>query len=588
MANRYISLEEAAELLGISPDELKQLCVRNEIRGYQDRGSWKFREDQVQEYLRSQRPDSDPDVPLYQPQETPEQTFSAEDTASLAESSSDSDVRLVLDDNLVGEDSEPEISFDSIGDSDSDVRLVDQNVDKQSDSDVKIVSSDSGSEVPVAEGALSGTDSDVKLVGADSDSDVGLVQDDSDSDVKLAGEDTHMEIPTTRNKKSDSDVKIVDTDNDVEQTYDASLGTDPEVPLSAEESDSHVQLEPELEEMGADSDSDVKLADDEPEPAFDFGSDSDVRLVGDREPQLEGSDSDVALVSEEDLVDESGISLAESEDSDIRIAGESGISLNDPVDSGISLESDDSGLALEPDDDSTISLLPDDDSGIALDLADDSGISLEDDSGISMDDELKGTIPMMATPGGRGPDTDNLDAFGLDDDTTDDTEMLFMDDDEDQAATLAGGDSADVFEMADSEFEDMDSEEFELEESLDEFNEFEGEDFDFEDDDGSVSTLDEFDVFDADDDVFDDEGFETGESAADFGQPMPAGMGGQAMVAAPAEWDGLSVGLSIGSALIMLLCTFVAIDLIRALWAPLPSTNSSPGGLLIDTLSQMF
>ncbi|QDU82752.1 Helix-turn-helix domain protein [Polystyrenella longa] len=588
MANRYLSLEETAELLGITPDELKQIRNRNEIRGYADRGSWKFREDEVNEYRRSQRPDSDPDVPLYQP-EPPASPVTPEDTASMADSSSDSDVRLVLDENLVGDDSEPEISFDSIGDSDSDVRLVDQNIDKKSDSDVKIVANDTGAELPVPNDSLSGTDSDVKLVSAESDSDVNLIQDDSDSDVKISNDDTQMEIETTGGKQSDSDVKIVETDNDVIQPISIA-GTDPDASLAAE-SDSHVNLEPELDEMGADSDSDVQLSEDEPETGFDFGSDSDVRLVGDKNPQLEGSDSDVALVSDEDLADESGISLAESEDSDIRISGESGISLNDPIDSGISLESDDSGLALEPEDDSTISLLPDDDSGISLEMADDSGISLEDDSGISMEqDELEGTIPMMATQGGK--DTDNFDTmadeFALSDDTSDDTEMLFMEDDEDQASTMAGAESADAFEMADSEFEDMESEEFELEGSLDEFNEFEGEDFDFEEDGESVSTLDEFDVFDADDDVFDEEGFETGESAADFGRPMPAGMGGRSeMVAAPAEWDGLSVGLAFGSALVMLLCMFIAIDLVRSMWAPLPATGS-PGGLLIDTLGGMF
>ncbi|MEZ6044414.1 MAG: helix-turn-helix domain-containing protein [Planctomycetaceae bacterium] len=115
MANRYLSLEETADLLGITPDELKQIRNRGEIRGYADRGSWKFREDEVNEYRRSQRPDSDPDVPLYQPEQpaspiNPDDT-AALDTASLADTSSDSDVRLVLDDDLVSGDSDPEISF---------------------------------------------------------------------------------------------------------------------------------------------------------------------------------------------------------------------------------------------------------------------------------------------------------------------------------------------------------------------------------------------------------------------------------------------------------------------------------------------
>lgn len=519
MANKYLSLEEAAELIGISTEELILIRSRGDIRGYADRGSWKFREDEVSEYKRAQRPDSDPDVPLYNPE-----VAQSDDTLDLSEASSDSDVRLVLDDDMMGEDSEPEISFDAVGDSDSDVRLVDQTSEQQSDSDVKIVGSDTASEVPALGEPLSGTESDVRIVDTDSAA-AGKLPIETDAEINLKGEGS-----------SDSDVKMVGSD-----------------------SDSDVVLEPALDDAPL-SDSDVKLSLDEEEPAFDFKSDSDVQLIGEKTPNLEGSDSDVALVSEEDIADESGISLAESEDSDVRVTGESGISLDDPLDSGISLEADDSGISLLDDDDSAISLLPDDDSGISIDFADDSGIALD------AEDELKGTIPMMATPGGDATD-EAMDVFDAGD-----TGDLLLEDDEDHASTMVGADTGDVFDQADSEFDTMDSGDFEIEDSVDDFS---GE-FDFDDEDSgeSVSTMDEFDVFDADDDVF-DEDFDESEEDSEFAQPMSVGRSMEAVQ--EDEWGGGVVISLVVCTLLTFLCSFAMIDLLRAAWGhedPWPVTSS--------------
>ena len=42
-----IPLDQAAKILGITPDELVEMRERNEIRGYRDGASWKFKEDEV-------------------------------------------------------------------------------------------------------------------------------------------------------------------------------------------------------------------------------------------------------------------------------------------------------------------------------------------------------------------------------------------------------------------------------------------------------------------------------------------------------------------------------------------------------------
>ena len=85
MAKKYLSLEEAASLLGISVDDVRRAREKGDLRGFQDRGSWKFREQDIDEFRRSQQADSSPDMPM----------LSADGAIDLA--SSDSDVRLMAD-----------------------------------------------------------------------------------------------------------------------------------------------------------------------------------------------------------------------------------------------------------------------------------------------------------------------------------------------------------------------------------------------------------------------------------------------------------------------------------------------------------
>jgi excisionase family DNA binding protein len=49
---KYLSLEEAARWLGLPPDELVRLRERGDVRGFADRGTWKFRLEDVEEYVR--------------------------------------------------------------------------------------------------------------------------------------------------------------------------------------------------------------------------------------------------------------------------------------------------------------------------------------------------------------------------------------------------------------------------------------------------------------------------------------------------------------------------------------------------------
>ena len=51
MAKKFIPLEDAAKMIGISPDALNDLRGRHDISGYRDGASWKFKEDDVQRLI---------------------------------------------------------------------------------------------------------------------------------------------------------------------------------------------------------------------------------------------------------------------------------------------------------------------------------------------------------------------------------------------------------------------------------------------------------------------------------------------------------------------------------------------------------
>jgi excisionase family DNA binding protein len=48
MARKFVTIEEAAESLGVTVDEINEMRERGEIHAYRDGGSWKFREDEVE------------------------------------------------------------------------------------------------------------------------------------------------------------------------------------------------------------------------------------------------------------------------------------------------------------------------------------------------------------------------------------------------------------------------------------------------------------------------------------------------------------------------------------------------------------
>jgi hypothetical protein len=579
MAKKYLSLEEAAALVGISEEKLKEARAAGDIRGFADRGNWKFRQEDLEELARTIQADSSPDVPIFGGDNV------LDDDEGIAEQPTTirrSDSNVLTDDDLAGDE----------GASDSGVRLVfDQALGGHSEDsgsvDIPVSLSDSSEEMVLASDDSEGGSIEIPLSLGDSaeelhldldegeSSEIALDFDRSDSDVRLASDlddeslaDSSADVLVS-GQVSDSDVRLLAQDSPAATDADSDV-----LSLDGPDSGSDIALASDVRVLKTDSDSDVKLVGGD--------SDSDVRLLP------ADSDSDVKLAKTEP-----GIILSADDDEEeemLELGGDSGISLDVAPDSGISLDmADDSGIALDVGTDSDISLAMDDDESITLDVAADSGISLDvpadsgisldmpADSGISLDaSATEATIPVMSLEKSSAETLVQMPAFDSDDDESEfelgdlegdssgDTSVLLFDDDD---ATTAG--SAATVSRAGAESEET----FDLE-AHDAFDDDDLGDDVFDDD---IEDFADDEEFMADDDAFDDE-FGGGDGASEFASPAP----GVAMAPVEQEWGGVVFSAVLLASLAMLLCGGVMIDLVRFMW------KSGENGAVAGPLVQML
>ena len=534
MAKKYLTIEEAAEILGVETSDLSRLREKGEIRAFADRGNWKFRQDDVEELSRKRQTDSDPDVPMFKAPAKPQPadddlggTFVFDDVGTN-EGGSDSSITLGSEtDEVIG--NQPTIvrkgGLDDLMGSDSDVRLV------FDDSLMPDINEDSGN--------LQHSDSDVRLITTDKSKDTG-----SDSDVKLVPDRASVRTPSKSDKGksdkgSDSDVTLIGKKDDDSFTLD---------------------LEPS-------------------DGSFVFG----------------GESSGIALggFSDEDTSD-SGITLELGGDSGISLdTGDSGISL-DPGGSGISLEPDDSSLVLSGD--SGISLGGPSDSGIALDglggkKGKKSKRQADDDLGGTMpempmmsapDDDMGHTqveIPML---GGQDSEFE-FTASPLDEDSNNNIPMLGEAETPSRRGAGKKGrpqDSEDLFDTSTTvEFGSDDD----LDSSADVFDSESSDDMEVADD--VIGEDDEIaeDVFGAADEDFDEE-LQSGQSAADFAVPSIGS--GRASAPVQAEWGGATFGMLLVSSAVMLLTSFMMYDVVRTMWG-----NNEPSAgteMILSSFRGMF
>ena len=176
---QFYTLEEAARVLGMDPEDLKSKANSNEIRAYRDGNTFQFKVADIDEYARIKGLGSEPDLHLSDldipatSQELSEFELNAAQpdygqTMEYTPKGSGSEHDVLVDDlsvppNPISGSSSVILGMEAAGKrpSDSDVRLVPDNPKGASDSDVRLAGN-SGFKAP--------SDSDVTLIADDTSS----------------------------------------------------------------------------------------------------------------------------------------------------------------------------------------------------------------------------------------------------------------------------------------------------------------------------------------------------------------------------------------------------------------------------------
>ncbi len=456
---QYYTLEQAAQLLQITTDKLKEMVKQGKIRAFQDRGTLRFRSQEIDELVRSRGLGSDPQL---QPGGGPASSSGGPSSSARRKSktappppeddeSSDFNFNLGTDANAVNLDAPPSGADKSTPSSsakrktpparpsrlggppprssDSDVRLVadgsDLNFDLSLD-DPPAPKSKSPAPRPSRVIPTSKPPSSKKTVGKkpdgeQSDSDVRLTPPEpgSDSDVKIVpqdpGDSTVQIAQQGAKRASDSDIRL-EPDDRPGRGKASRPGSDPviteeiDLDLEAKKLESNVRKKGKTQGPALPSSSPFELSEGDiavPPPLQRPPSDAEHKL-------LEDSSGDFNLAPPDDAqgpaADSSGDfelspDAAEDKDSsgDFELAPEaaedkdsSDFDLTPAGDSEIDIGSDEKPALAEDEVDLGELGAASGASGINLQDPVDSGISLEPDGSDEMEFEL--TLDSSATP----------------------------------------------------------------------------------------------------------------------------------------------------------------------------------------------
>jgi hypothetical protein len=294
---QFYNLEEAARVLGMNPEELKAKAQRREIRAFMDSGTWRFKVFDIEEEARRRGLGSNPDLSL-------------------------SDLDLVASGGETGSDADIDLSAFQIGAASPD--QAPPSVEIKPDTGDRDVLLDDRSVPP---GPSSGSSSTIIGMHSDkgkqpSDSDVRLVPDNvkgaSDSDVRLGS-----------NVPSDSDVTLVS--DEVGSSHEAQpvqevdpnatmlqpspvLGSSDEVPIADSGSDFELTPSSVIDALEPESGSDFELT------ALDASSDE-----FEATPLRGPSDSDVTGAEPST----SGVNLSRPSDSGINLQAVGGFEIGE-------------------------------------------------------------------------------------------------------------------------------------------------------------------------------------------------------------------------------------------------------------------
>lgn len=621
MVQGYYTLEEAARILGMESEELVQMAQKRQVRAFADRGTWRFRTQDIEELARQRGAASSPELQLGESGATRQMPAAGKSPGKPADESGLFPFSL----EASPDDSRETVSFNpppkgtgksskrldkgtgGMPASDSDVRLVPQTSDLEfklaPDSKVRLGDSPAPSPKSSKRVKDGSGESGVKLVRSEAGS--------SDSDVKIVPDsDDIIPIATQKpkSKGSDSDIRIEPASGPA-SGVGLKKGS-PEDSVLTEE----IDLDAELKKAEQDVGHTRKIP--KPKPAaapttspFEL-SDSDLeapRLTDPKSKKPTDSSSDFELTA-------AGSANPDSS-SDFELT------LQDDSPSPIELTSDDSTDMGGQDDAIQLGKKPrgkkgaDPDSGINLGQPADSGIPLEQglESGDSIEFELSLDSSESTPKPARAAMVDSDSEFEL---TLDDSGGLApMEEDDSATMTQAPvGEDGDIFET-DFEVPAIEDESGSQAVAIDSDTGTESSDFDLslgeeemvsDDDSGSqvVVLEDEEDVDDAaatvarpsksgraaavatvDDEEVAEEGDMPVDEVADEDEEVVAP---RRMVAAapPTDWGVQPILALIPCTIAMFLVGVMGFELLRGMWGY--RQGSKVGGPVVRFFSEMF
>src|SRR5262245_42401094 len=101
MSKKYLSVEEAAQMLGLTTSEVLRAREQDKIRGFADRGTWKFKAEDIENF---QREIGSGEVPASDVLSDDDVLSEQPTVIRKGEPSSDSDVRLIYSGTPGGSD----------------------------------------------------------------------------------------------------------------------------------------------------------------------------------------------------------------------------------------------------------------------------------------------------------------------------------------------------------------------------------------------------------------------------------------------------------------------------------------------------
>ena len=376
MEQKFVSFDEALEKLGIPADRLNELREQGTVRAYRDGASWKFRGDEIEKLVTEGIPEPPPPsdigladldddlepIAIDEPEESgkPEKAETTADSADDLQLQLEDDLSVPDESELELEDTDP-VSLGSeleLADIDEPTKTSSSNIELAELDDLEVTAdtpdepSDPSDSILLSEEELgeSVAAPPSTIIGksemASEEADLELASDDDDA--KASQSDVVLSSPGASDVLSSGIAGSGVLDElEKEDSGDASAFEaleELEIDLAAESSriltpEEAAEVKSASQEAGKPSDSDLSLGDE-----LELASEDDAMGSTDVAAAVADSESDEPAVDE-------------GSGSEIELAGDDDLLLEDPSGSDITLDSADSG----------INLLSPSDSGLALD-----------------------------------------------------------------------------------------------------------------------------------------------------------------------------------------------------------------------------